>query len=302
MDKKVKTARLSIISNLFLIVIKLIAGLITGSVSIISEAIHSALDLGAAVIAFFSVKISSLPPDENHPYGHGKYENISGMLEGFLILIAAGWIIYEAIETLLHGKSLEYLYLGIIVMGISALVNVFVSRRLYKVARETDSVALEADALHLKTDVYTSAGIMVGILLIWLTDFYILDPIIAILVAIFITLEAIKLLRKAISPLLDVSLPDVELFEIEEILNKFTGDCVGYHNFRTRKSGPDRYLDFHLEVPEIMSVKDAHELCDRIESEIMEKINFVDINIHIEPCSTPIREDNSRNNSKSIGQ
>ena len=159
MNAKVKIARLSIISNTLLIIMKLAAGILSGSVSIISEAIHSSMDLVAAIIAFFSVKVSDNPPDSRHPYGHGKIENISGVIEAILIFIAAIWIIVEAVKKLLGEKiELDSIAIGSAVMIVSAIVNIIVSRRLYKVARETNSVALEADALHLKTDVYTSAG------------------------------------------------------------------------------------------------------------------------------------------------
>lgn len=283
MNKKVKTARLSIFSNVFLITIKLIAGLISGSVSIISEAIHSTMDLIAAVIAYFSVKISSRPPDKQHPYDHGKFENISGVVEGILILVAAGWIIYEALQKIAHQEPMQFMFLGILVMALSAIVNTLVSRRLYKVAKETDSIALEADALHLKTDVYTSAGVAVGIGIIWITDLHFLDPIIAIGVALLIVYEAIVLIRNAYTPLVDTSLPENDLKIIQSVLNKFTGNRFQYHQFRSRKSGSHKYLDFHLEVPEKMSVREAHDLCDSIEAELKQKVNNLDINIHIEP-------------------
>jgi cation diffusion facilitator family transporter len=285
LNKKVKTARLSIFSNLFLIAIKLVAGFLSGSVSILSEAIHSMMDLIAAVIAYFSVRMSSHPPDKEHPYDHGKIENISGVTEGLLILAAAGWIIYEAVDRLIEPAEMKFMHLAIVVMAFSAIVNILVSRRLYKVAHETDSIALEADALHLKTDVYTSAGVALGILIIWLTGLHILDPVIAIAVALLIVAEAVKLIRNAYRPLLDTSLPAEELKKIESVLNKYTGNCFHYHNFRTRKSGSHRYLDFHLEVPEKMSVAEAHNLCDTIEAELKEKFTNLDINIHIEPCS-----------------
>lgn len=284
MNKKVKTARLSIFSNVFLIAIKLIAGILSGSVSILSEAIHSMMDLIAAVIAYFSVRISSRPPDKDHPYDHGKFENISGVIEGMLILGAAGWIIYEAIEKFKHQEEMRFLYLGILVMTLSAIVNTIVSRRLYKVAKETDSIALEADALHLKTDVYTSAGVALGIVIIWITGLHFLDPIIAIAVALLIVYEAIQLIRNAYTPLVDTSLPKEDIKKIESVLNKFTGNCFQYHQFRTRKSGSHKYLDFHLEVPEKMSVREAHDLCDTIEAELKKSFNDLDVNIHIEPC------------------
>ncbi|MCD4697924.1 MAG: cation diffusion facilitator family transporter [Bacteroidales bacterium] len=284
MNIKVKTARLSIFSNTLLILIKLIAGFLSGSVSILSEAIHSMMDLIAAVIAFFSVKISGRPPDREHPYDHGKFENISGVIEGMLILLAAGWIIYEAVLKLNHPEEIGFLYLGMIVMALSAGINFFVSKKLYKVAKETDSIALEADALHLQTDVYTSVGVTIGIFLIWLTGLHFLDPIVAILVALFIVYEAIKLIKNAYLPLLDTSLPDEEITEIESTLNNHMQSCMSYHQFRTRKSGPHKYVDFHMEVPENMSVKEAHDLCDSIEHDLKQKIRRLDINIHIEPC------------------
>jgi cation diffusion facilitator family transporter len=184
MNKKVKIARLSIASNTFLIVIKLIVGLLSGSVSIISEAIHSSMDLLAAIIAFFAVKISDTPADKEHPYGHGKYENVSGVIEAFLIIIASFWIIIEAVKKIFDHTPIESVGMGFIVMFISAAVNFVVSRKLYKVAKATESIALEADALHLKTDIYTSAGVGVGLLLIWITGATFLDPLVAMLVEI----------------------------------------------------------------------------------------------------------------------
>ncbi|MCF8379449.1 MAG: cation diffusion facilitator family transporter [Bacteroidales bacterium] len=283
MNIKIKTARLSIFSNVFLITIKLIAGFVGGSVSILSEAIHSMMDLIAAVIAYFSVKVSSQPPDKEHPYDHGKFENISGVVEGMLILVAAAWIIYEAVLKLIHPAEIAYLYLGMIVMLFSAAVNIYVSKRLYKVAKETDSIALEADALHLKTDVYTSLGVAGGIFLIWVTGIHILDPIIAIIVALFITFEAFKLIKNAYLPLLDTSLPADDLKQIQDIISNHTTPQITYHRFRTRKSGSHKYVDFHLEVPQEMSVKEAHALCDRIEIDLRNNIERLDINIHIEP-------------------
>lgn len=194
---KTRTARLSVISNSLLIVMKLAAGIISGSVSIISEAIHSSLDLVAAIIAFFAVKISGTPADERHPFGHGKVENVSGVIEALLIFAASAWIIYEAIDRFVHPGETGALGLGVLVMAVSAVVNIIVSRHLYKVARQTDSVALEADALHLKTDVITSAGVALGLVLIWLTDWHVLDPIIALVVAVIIIYESWMLLRKA---------------------------------------------------------------------------------------------------------
>jgi cation diffusion facilitator family transporter len=280
MNAKIRTARLSIISNCSLILMKLLAGIFSGSVSIISEAIHSGMDLLASIIAFLSVKMSDTPPDKEHPYGHGKVENISGVIEAVLIFIAAGWIIYEAIHKIIKPAPIENIEIGAAVMAVSGFINFLVSRRLYKVAKETDSIALEADALHLKTDVYTSLGVAVGLMLIWVTGWKFLDPIVAISVALLILKESYSLLKNAYSPLLDTSL------SLEE--NKIIGDVItqkgfSFHNLRSRKSGQYRFADVHLELPETMVLKDVHRICDEIEVEIKKKISHMEIQIHVEP-------------------
>jgi cation diffusion facilitator family transporter len=285
LSNKVHTARLSVFSNIFLVVLKIAVGILSGSVSIISEAAHSAIDLVASLIAFFSVRVSNQPPDKEHPYGHGKIENVSGVVEGLLIIIAAIWIVYHSIHSLIANEPIQHLQWGVVVMGISAVVNFFVSRRLYKVAKETDSIALEADALHLKTDIYTSIGVALGIGLIWLTGWHILDPIIAILVALIILTEAYNLIKSAFNPLLDISLDTDEVEIITKIIEEFTDDCIGFHHLRTRRSGPYKYIDFHLEVPDEMTVRESHNLCDKMEERLKENISSADINIHVEPNS-----------------
>lgn len=250
------------------------------------------MDLLAAIIAYFSVKISATPPDDKHPYGHGKYENVSGVIEAILIFTAAGWIIYEAVKRLLDSKHIESIGIGSLVMLFSAVVNIIVSKKLYKVAKETDSIALEADALHLKADVYTSFGVGIGLLLIWITGWYILDPIVAILVAIFILRESYILLKNAFSPLLDVKLPDREIEIIEKSIIKYTSGVIKYHQLRTRKAGFNKYVDLHLEVPKTLTVDEAHIICDNIENDIESKIKNIEVYIHVEPI-----EDNTINSN-----
>jgi cation diffusion facilitator family transporter len=281
MNAKVSIARLSILSNTLLIIMKIAAGLISGSVSIISEAIHSSMDLIAAIIAFFSVKVSDNPPDTRHPYGHGKVENISGVIEAILIFIAAIWIIYEAVKKLLGEKiELDSIALGSVVMLISAIVNTIVSRKLYKVARETNSVALEADALHLKTDVYTSLGVAIGLGLILITHINWLDPLVAILVALFIIKESYQLLSRAYTPLLDTAWGEKEIKELEKTLMHME---VNYHDLRTRVAGNYRFIDLHIQIPEDVSVGSAHQYCDRIENELTSSYENLTVTIHVEP-------------------
>jgi len=282
--KKVMTASLSIISNSVLIILKVTIGIISGSVSIISEAIHSGMDLMAAIIAFFSVRISGMPPDKNHQYGHGKFENVSGVIEALLIFIAAGWVIFEAVKKIVEPALPESLGIGAIVMGVSALINFVVSQRLYKVGKETDSVALEADGLHLRTDVYTSLGVAFGLLLIWLTGIAILDPIVAILVALLILRESFVLLKKAYYPLLDTPLPANEIDKIKGTINKHLKPGMNFHMLRSRKAGANKYVDLHLEVPGGITVKESHDLCDLIEHDIEHEVENIEVYIHIEPC------------------
>jgi len=284
-NRKMKYALLSIISNSTLIIMKAIAGLVTGSVSIISEAIHSAMDLVASIIAFFSVRYASKPADEDHPYGHGKIENISGFLEALLIFIAAIIIIKEAITKIIHPVAINITTIAILVMVVSALINVIVSRLLYKVAQEEDSVALEADALHLKTDVYTSLGVGLGLLMIKLTNWYILDSIIAIIVALIILKEAWNLSVKAFQPLLDARLCDEEEACIMQVIERYRDRYVNVHNLRTRKAGHIKHIDFHLCVDGDQPVSVAHQLCDEIEQALAVEIKNTNVSIHIEPCN-----------------
>jgi cation diffusion facilitator family transporter len=283
-NTKVKVAVLSVLSNTTLIILKIVAGLLSGSVSIISEAIHSGMDLVASLIAFFSVSVSSKPADREHPYGHGKIENVSGVIEGLLIFVAAFLIIKQAIVKLIHPTEISQTYVAIAVMGVSSIVNILVSKTLYKVAKKEESVALEADALHLKTDVYTSAGVALGLLLMKLTGIEILDPITAILVALLIVKEAWSLCRNAFSPLLDASLTEAEEIKIKEILETYDEQIKGFHKLRTRKSGSIKYIDFHMFVDGNLTVDVAHSLSKKIEIVLEQKINHTNVNIHIEPA------------------
>lgn len=282
-NKKVKVAALSVVSNTTLIILKVIAGILSGSVSIISEAIHSGVDLIASIIAFYSVRISAKPADENHPYGHGKIENVSGVIEGLLIFAAAVMIIIESIKKLFHPAEMGETSIAIAVMFFSALVNAVVSNILYKVARQEDSVALEADALHLKTDVYTSIGVALGLILIKLTGISILDPIVAIVVAGLILKEAWELTGDAFSPLLDTRLSDGEEQQIKSIISNYQSEFIDFHNLRTRKSGHIKYIDFHLRVNENLTVKASHDLCDKIQHHIDTVISNANVHIHIDP-------------------
>ena len=254
---KEKTARLSVISNSGLVLMKFIVGFAIGSVSIISEAIHSSMDLIAAVIAFFSVRKSAEPPDAHHEFGHGKFEDISGLIEALLIFVAAILIIREALVKLIGEPSdllkPELLIFGIAVMGISAMVNWFVSHRLMKVAKQSESIALESDAWHLRTDVYTSLGVFFGLILIRLTGIPIFDPLFALGVAIVIMKSAYDLTRRSLSDLIDHSIPQSDEQRIKEIICDHASSYAGFHDLKTRRSGPEIFIEFHLVVPGTVS-------------------------------------------------
>ena len=283
LNRKSKVALLSVTSNSILIILKIVAGVLSGSVSIISEAIHSGMDLVASIIAFFSVMTSSKPADRQHPYGHGKIENISGAIEGLLIFVAAGMIIFEAVKKIIEPGEIEQAYVAIAVMLTSAVVNFFVSRKLYKTGKEEDSMALEADALHLKTDIYTSLGVGVGILLITLTGFTRLDSMVAILVAMLIIKEAWVLCKNAIEYLMDVKLTDEEEQEIEEIIKTYSGKIIDYHKLKTRKSGSVRHIDFHITLDSDLTVKEAHDIVGCFKKDIGKKFTAARVNVHIDP-------------------
>ncbi|MGL4990524.1 MAG: cation diffusion facilitator family transporter [Sarcina sp.] len=283
-DRKSKVAFLSIMSNSLLIVLKLVAGILSGSVSIISEAIHSSVDLVASIVAFFSVRMSSKPADEEHPYGHGKIENISGVIEGVLILGASIMIIYEAIRRLFTPEPISHTYVAMIVMFISAIVNLVVSRVLYKVGKAEDSMALQADALHLKTDVYTSAGVGIGILLIIITGIHSLDSIVAIAVALLIIKEAIELIFNGFNEILDKRLCNEDEVEIKKVIEKFSDSYVDYHKLKTRKSGNMKHVDFHMTLNPDLTVKEAHDIIGEIKKAMNEQFRNIRVTIHIDPA------------------
>jgi len=295
-NKKTSVAALSVLSNSLLIVFKVAVGLLIGSVSVLSEAIHSGVDLIAAVIALFAVRAASQEADERHPYGHGKFENVSGTIEALLIFAAAAWIIYEAVHKLVRPQAIDTPAWGVGVMLISALVNIAVSKRLFKVGKETDSVALRADAWHLRTDVYTSLGVMSGLLVIWVAgmispglDLRWLDPAVAIAVALMIMKAAWDLTRESARDLLDVSLPDADVDWIAGFVTNGWPAVRSFHHMRTRKAGSNRFIDFHLAVDDHMSVGAAHSLGDEIVVAIKEHLPESHVHIHVEPCDFECR-------------
>lgn len=290
-EKKL-AAGLSITSNAVIILLKLIAGIISGSISIISEAIHSLSDFLASVLTFFAVMKSSEPADKEHPFGHGKYEDMSGFIEGGLIIFAALFIIYEACKKLFVHQTFEIdTTLGIAVMLFAVVANFFVSSVLFKVAKKSNSISLFADGEHLRTDIYSSLGVMAGLILIKFTGIHILDPIIAILVALFILKAGFSISKETLNNLLDGSLPPEDLKSIEEIIHSYKTDCVlNFKNLKARRCGPSTDIELTILFPKDMTIEKCHYICDEIENLITQKLGHVTIMIHAEPeCEKCLR-------------
>ncbi len=283
--KKSNVALLSVFSNSLLILIKILAYGLTGSVSVLSEAVHSGMDLLASMIAFFSIKKAESPADREHPFGHGKFENLSGFIEGSLIVLAAVLIVYEAVKKAIKGIEIVSADVALGVMAVSAVVNLVVSSYLMRVARKTDSLALEADAKHLKVDVYSSAGVFAGLFIIKLTGIHVIDSIVAGLISLIIVYEGYEITRRSIEGLLDRSLPEEELALIRKTLKKHSHRIKDFHSLRTRKSGSERHIDLHITVCQNEKISTTHETMDEIEQELKERLPNLKVIIHPEPCS-----------------
>ena len=283
-------AALSIASNSILIALKLAAGAITGSIAIITEAIHSLIDLVASVIAFVSVRKADEPADEEHPYGHEKVENLSAAIEGMLILVGAGVIIYEATHQLVVGSEVQRLGLGIAVMAFSVFANFAVSSVLSRQAKAHDSQALEGDAAHLRTDAMTSAGVLFGLALVQITGDAAFDPITALVVAVAIVWSGFRILRRSTAILVDEALPAAEMDRIEEaIATARTPEVAGYHKLRARRAGARRHIDLHVQYRSGTSLERAHELAHQMRASIEAEIPQAEVLIHAEP-ETSFRE------------
>jgi cation diffusion facilitator family transporter len=283
-DVKVRTAALSVVSNSALILLKVIAGTVTGSVAILTEAVHSSIDLIASIVAFISVRKAGEPADEDHRYGHEKVENLSAAIEGILILVGSAVIVFEAIRRLIRGGQLQNLGFGIAVVGMSLVVNLVVSAVVGRTARRTESAALEADAAHLRTDALTSAGVLVALVLVQLTGAEWLDPVVALIVAAAIVMTGVKLVLSSTRVLVDEALPGDEVAAIREAIEEFAGrGVVGYHELRTRRAGSRRYVDLHVQFGRGTSLEDAHRTAHELEERIASRLPRTDVLIHLEP-------------------
>jgi cation diffusion facilitator family transporter len=282
--RKERAAAVSIVSNTILIALKLVAGVVTGSIAIITEAVHSSIDLVASIIAFFSVRKAGKPADDSHPYGHDKVENVAAAIEGMLILVGAGVIIFESLRRLAQGSEVESLGFGIAVVGFSAVANFGVSAYLYRQARATESPALEGDAAHLRTDAFTSLGVLLGLVLVELTGASWLDPLAALIVAGAIVFAGVRILNRTSRVLVDEALPPHELSAVREAIDEHGApELAGFHKLRARRAGSRRYIDMHVQFREGTSLRRAHEISHELQRAIAGRLRGADVLVHLEP-------------------
>jgi cation diffusion facilitator family transporter len=281
---KTRAAGLSILSNGVLILLKIAAGLATGSIAILTEAVHSGIDMVASLVAFISVRKADEPADEDHPYGHQKVENLAAAIEGMLILVGAGIIVYESVHRLVIGAHVERLGIGIGVLVFSAVANLGVSAYLYRQAAATDSPALAGDAAHLRTDAFTSMGVVVGLALVEITGNEALDPAVALAVAVAIVFSGIRILNRSSRVLVDEALPPEELEAVRQAIEDHAPpEVTGFHKLRARRGGSRRYVDLHLQFRDGTSLQRAHQISHELQGEIRGRLRGADVLIHLEP-------------------
>jgi cation diffusion facilitator family transporter len=261
-----------------------VAASITGSVAILTEAVHSSIDLVASVVAFASVRKAGEPADETHRYGHEKIENLAAAIEGMLILVGSAVISFEAIRRLLSHGRLQSIPVGWAIIGFSLLANLVVSTVISRNAKAYGSAALEGDAAHLRTDALTSGAVLVGLVLVKATGAQWVDPAVALAVAAVILTTGLRLVTRASQVLVDTSLPRDEVDAIRQAVEAFASrGVVGYHELRTRKAGTRRYVDLHLQFQSGTSLEDAHRIAHQLQQEIGDRLSPTDVLIHIEP-------------------
>lgn len=282
-----KMALLSIATSLVTIALKFGAWFMTGSVSLWSDALESLVNLAAGLVALGAVTLAEQPADERHTYGHDKAEYFSSGVEGALIVVAAAAICWSAAHRLIEPQPLERLGPGILVSLAAGVANFVTARVMLKVARQHDSIAIEADAKHLLTDVWTSVGILTGLLVVMLFPHWaILDPLMAIAVAAQIVVTGVALLRRSVDGLMDAALPPDEMQRVVASISATLPAEATFHALRTRKAGARRFVEFHLLVPGRMTVASSHQLCDRIEAALEAELPRTHVTIHVEPRET----------------
>jgi len=281
-------AWLSIAAAIVTILLKGTAWWLTGSVGLLSDAIESFVNLAGALMALAMLTVAAMPADGQHAHGHSKAEYFSSAFEGFLILLAALSIGYTAVERLLSPQPLEAIGIGLAVSFVASIINLLTARTLMEVGRKHHSITLEADAHHLMTDVWTSVGVIAGVGLVWVTGWLWLDPVIAILVALNIVWTGWQLMQRSANGLMDVSVPDEKLAEIEALLAQYRTQGLDFHALRTRQSGSRTFVTLHVLVPGDWTVKQGHDWAERIELDIGNLLFHSHVTTHLEPLEDPL--------------
>jgi cation diffusion facilitator family transporter len=295
-------AVVSIVAALATILLKATAYAITGSVGLLSDALESLVNLAAAIVALIALSAAARPEDEEHRYGHSKAEYFSSGFEGALILLAAAGIIYTSVRRLLEPQPIEQVGIGLAISTAASFINLGVARVLFRAGRRYHSITLEADAHHLMSDVWTSAGVVVGVGAAALTGWHRLDPIIAIAVALNIVRTGMDILHRSLLGLLDTALPDELQRKISDILARHTTAGVRFHALRTRQAGAWRFIDFHVLVPGHWSVQRGHDLLEQLEEEVRAAVPNSTVFTHLEPIEDPVSWEDTRLERKSNGE
>ncbi|MGB3603096.1 MAG: cation diffusion facilitator family transporter [Gordonia sp. (in: high G+C Gram-positive bacteria)] len=282
-----KWALLSIVASIVVIALKVAAWQLTGSVGLLSDAAESVVNLVAAVVAFFALRIAAKPADDDHNFGHVKSEYFSAVIEGVMIVVAAIVIIAVAVERLINPRELESVGIGLAVSVVASIVNAAVAWQLIRVGRRFRSLTLEADGKHLMTDVWTTAGVIAGVALVALTGWIVLDPVIAIVVAINIVFVGYRLIKRSTMGLMDAAIPEEERAKVDAVLDSFRTDGVDFHDVRTREAGHIRFVQLHMLVPGAWSVQEGHDLLEKVEGQLHAQIEDVVPTIHLEPIEDP---------------
>jgi cation diffusion facilitator family transporter len=283
-NKKIRAARISVIVASGLAIMKLTTGLITGSMAVLASAVDSLLDILMSSVNLIAIRKAEEPADQCHPFGHGKYETVATLIQAFVITISGSWIIFESTRRLIQGSQLQKLEGGVGVLVISLLVSIGISRYLKKIAKETDSSALEADSLHFSMDVYTNLALAVGLIIVQFTNLPWLDPALSIVVGLYILFEAFHLLRHGMRDVLDAELPAGVRDTVTRLIEEHREHLIDYRNLRTRRAGSQKFIDLEMIVCRHLSVEEAHDIADLLEEKVKKSINGADITIHIEPC------------------
>ncbi|MFH1087421.1 MAG: cation diffusion facilitator family transporter [Chloroflexota bacterium] len=284
-SSRIGAARLLIGVVVSLMVVKALVARLTGSISVLAQASDSLLDIFAGMITLLAVRAAAKPADEEHPYGHGKVEDIAGAAQALLLFAAGGLIIRSSVQRIISGTTIELTEAGIAVMLVSIVVSVFLSRHLLKVARATDSVALEANSRNIAADVYSASAVLAGLLAVRFTGMSVIDPALAIGVAVYILWMAIAAIRRPLSGLVDSRLSSEEEAVMRGSLTKHSHEVVGFHDLRTRRAGSQRYMELHLVMYKRVTLEQAHSVCDQIEADVKDGLREVKITIHAEPCN-----------------